>query len=166
MAESQQHKLDRVRSPRVQITYDVEVGGAIQQKELPFVVGVLADLSGKPSPDKPLPDLKERKFLEIDRDNFEKVMKGMEPRMATTVPNVLSKDGTRLAVELKFETMADFEPQNVAKQIKPLKELLEVRKRLSDLLARIDGNDAASSKLEAILGDHEALGQLRDEFKR
>src|SRR5271163_3419574 len=115
MAESTQHKLDRVRRPRVQITYDVEVGGAIQKKELPLVVGVLADLSGKPS--QPLPKLKDRKFVEIDRDNFNAVMAASTPRLAYQVPNKLTKAGGFVNAELKFSSMEDFEPQNLVKQV-------------------------------------------------
>ena len=99
-SESTQHKLDRVRKPRVHLTYDVEIGGAIQAKELPFVVGVLADLSGKP--DEPLPGLKDRKFVEIDRDNFDKVLAGMKPRLAFQVENTLQDDGSKINVELRF----------------------------------------------------------------
>jgi len=145
--ESTQHRLDRVRKPRVHLTYDVEVGGAIQLKELPFVVGVLADLSGKP--DEPLPRLAERKFIEIDRDNFNKVLKGMKPRLAYQVDNKLQDDGTKLNVELKFNHMDDFSPENVAKQVEPLKKLLEARERLTTLANKMDGND----KLEELLAD-------------
>ena len=115
--ESLQHTLDRVRSPRVQITYDVEVGDAIEMKEIPFVVGVLADLSGKP--DEPLPKMKERKFVEIDRDNFNNVLAGMKPRLAYRVDNKLTNDGTQLAVELRFKSLDDFHPEQIAKQVDP-----------------------------------------------
>lgn len=107
--ESTQHKLDRVRSPRVQITYDVEIGDAIEMKELPFVVGVLADLSGQP--ETPLPRLKDRKFVEVDRDNFTAVMKGMQPRLALKVDNTLAADDSKLGVELRFHSLDDFEPE-------------------------------------------------------
>src|SRR5262245_42503768 len=112
--ESTQKKLTRVRPPRVQITYEVETGGAIQMKELPFVAGVLADLSGKP--EEALPRLRDRKFVEIDRDNFDAVMKGMKPRVAFRVNNTLSKDDTQLPVEVKFNSIEDFEPEQVARQ--------------------------------------------------
>jgi len=137
--ESLQHTLDRVRAPRVQITYDVEVGDAIEMKEIPFVVGVLADLSGKP--DQPLPKLKERKFIEIDRDNFNNVLEGMNPRVAYRVDNKLTEDDAQVAVELRFKSMDDFHPERVAEQIGPVRKLVEARKRLSELLNKLDGND-------------------------
>ena len=113
--ESTQHKLDRVRKPRVQITYDVEINGAMQLKELPFVVGVLGDYSGQP--DKPLAALKDRKFVDIDRDNFDKVLAGMSPRLALRVDDKLSgKAGQQLNVELRFNNMDDFSPENVVQQ--------------------------------------------------
>src|ERR1700693_100870 len=118
--ESTQHKLDRVRSPRVHITYDVETGGAIELKELPFVVGVLGDFTGQPT--EPLPKLKERKFIEVNPDNFDSVLEGMKPHLAFSVENKLaeSADAPQLKVDLHFKNMDDFEPENVAKQVKPL----------------------------------------------
>src|SRR3954452_22421560 len=123
MPESTQHKLDRVRPPRVQITYDVEIGSAIQKKELPMVVGILADLSGKP--DAPLPKLKDRKFVEIDRDNFNKVLAGIKPRLAFQVENTLQNDGSKMNVELRFGHRDDFDPEQVVRQVEPLRQLLE-----------------------------------------
>src|SRR3954469_20547447 len=120
--ESTQHKLDRIRRPRVHLTYDVDVGGAIQMKELPFVLGVLSDLSGKP--DEPLPRLKDRKFVEIDRDNFNKVLAGMKPRLAFQADNTLQNDGSTLNVELRFNDMDDFSPERVVRQVEPLRRLL------------------------------------------
>ena len=151
--ESTQHKLDRVRSPRVQITYDVETGGAIEMKELPFVVGVLADLGGKQ--ETPLPTLKDpkRKFVEIDRDNFNDVMKGMKPRLAFKADSKLTNDDTKLSVELKFNSIDDFEPEQVANQVEPLRKLMEVRKQLTALLAKTDGNDRLAEKLQEIIGN-------------
>ena len=142
-----QHKLDRVRRPRVQITYDVETNGAMQKMELPFVVGVLADLSGHPA--KPLPPMKERKVIQIDRDNFNDVLSRQAPRLALKVNNTLTDEDTRLAVELKFKHIDDFEPARVAEQIGPLRELLEMRGRLKQLLSKMEGND----KLEQLLTD-------------
>src|SRR5712691_7749445 len=113
--ESTQHKLDRVRPPRVQITYDVETGDAIEMKELPFVLGVLSDLSGKP--EEALPRLRDRKFVEIDRDNFDAVMRGMKPRLSFRADNKLSDDNTQLGVELKFNSIEDFEPEQVVRQV-------------------------------------------------
>jgi type VI secretion system protein ImpB len=147
MAESLQHKLDRVRRPRVQITYDVETGGAMKKVELPFVVGVLADLSGQPS--KALPTLKERKAVFIDRDNFNEVMDKAGTRLAVRVPNKVTDPNTKLAVELNFKHIDDFEPARVAEQIEPLKKLLEMRGELTQLLNRMEGND----KLEQLLAD-------------
>ena len=147
MSESLQHKLDRVRRPRVQITYDVETGGAMQKVELPFVVGVLADLSGQPAT--PLRPLKERKAVNIDRDNFDDVLAKAAPRVAMKVQNRLTDEDTKLAVELNFKNMDDFEPTRVAEQVGPLKDLLEMRKRLQELMAKMEGND----KLEQLLGD-------------
>src|SRR5262249_12219678 len=136
---SLQHKLDRVRRPRVQITYDVETGGAMQKTELPFVVGVMADLSGQPKD--PLRPLKERKFTNIDRDNFNEILSKSAPRLAMKVQNRLTDEDTKLAVELNFKHMDDFEPARVAEQVGPLKELLDMRQRLTQLLSKMEGND-------------------------
>ena len=159
--ESTQHKLDRVRSPRVHITYDVEIGDAIEMKELPFVMGVLADLSGKP--DEPLPRLRDRKFVEIDRDNFNEVMKGMKPRLAFRVDNKLTDDDTKLGVELRFQNIDDFSPERVAEQVEPLKKLIEVRQQLKGLLAKTDGNDRLAERLQEIINNTEKLQQLGQE---
>jgi len=145
--ESLQHKLDRVRPPRVQITYDVEVGGAIELKELPFVVGVLGDFVGKP--EEALPALKNRKFVEIDPDNFNQVLAGMKPRVAFSTENKLQDDGSKIGVDLKFTSIEDFEPDNIVQQVDPLRKLVEARQKLSDLRSKMDGND----KLEAMLND-------------
>jgi type VI secretion system protein ImpB len=156
--ESLQHTLDRVRSPRVQITYDVEVGDAIEMKEIPFVVGVLADLSGKP--EEPLPKLKERKLVEIDRDNFNKVMEGMKPRLAYRVDNKLTADDSAMAVELKFKSLEDFHPEKVAKQIDPLRKLVEAREKLSGLLNKLDGNDKLDELLQEVISSTDSLEKL------
>lgn len=145
--ESTQHKLSRVRAPRVHITYDVEVGGAIESKELPFVVGVLGDFSGKPA--EQLPRLRDRKMIEIDRDNFDQVLAGMKPRLVLSVENKLKGDESTMPVELRFQKLDDFEPDNLVQQVEPLRKLVEARKRLSDLLSEMDGND----RLEELLGD-------------
>ena len=145
--ESTQHKLDRVRSPRVHITYDVEVGGAIENKELPFVLGVLSDLSGMPEEQQPR--VRDRKFVEIDRDNFDRVLAAMKPRLAYRVENKLTNDGSKMGVEIRFSGMDDFHPDNVVQQVEPLRKLVDARKKLSDLLSKMDGND----KLEQILND-------------
>jgi type VI secretion system protein ImpB len=156
--ESTQHKLDRVRSPRVQITYDVETGGAIQLKELPFVMGVLGDFSGKPS--EPLPKLKDRKFVNVDRDNFDQVLAGMKPRLAYKVDNKLTDDDTKLGVELNFRSIDDFEPENVVNQVEPLRKLLEARRRLSDLVHKLDGNDKLEELLQDVVSNTDTLKKV------
>jgi len=161
--ESVHKKLNRVRPPRVHITYDVEVGGAIEMKELPFVLGVLSDLSGKP--DEPLPSLKERKFVEIDRDNFDEVLAGMKPRLAYTVDNKLSDDDTKLAVELRFKSLEDFEPEQVVRQVEPLRKLLEERERLSDFLSFMESKDKLRDILADVSQNTDDLKALSDQIK-
>ena len=147
--ESLQKKLSRVRPPRVHITYDVETGGAIEKRELPFVVGVLADLSGQPEkPPLPMQDAK-RKFIDIDRDNFDQVIAKVEPRLAFKVDNQLTEDDTKLGVELKFRSLDDFAPARVAEQVPALRKMLEARRALANLRSSLIGND----KLEALLAD-------------
>lgn len=161
MPESTQHKLDRVRPPRVQITYDVEIGGAIEKKELPLVIGVLADLSGKPetAPAK----LKERGFVEIDRDNFNDVMASIGPRLAFSMENKLTGDGSYVNAELKFRSMDDFGPVNLIEQVPALKKLFAARNRLSDLLAKLDGNDELDDTLQQIVNDTDSLKKIKSE---
>jgi len=163
--ESTQHKLDRVRSPRVHITYDVETGGAIELKELPFVVGVLGDFTGQPT--EPLPRLKERKFVEVNPDNFDSVLEGMKPHLSFAVENKLSDepDAPNLKVNLNFKSMEDFEPENVAKQVPPLKQLLDLRTRLSDLRGSLQGNDKLEELLLEAVGNTEKLDKLKGEIK-
>lgn len=158
--ESLQHKLDRIRPPRVHITYDVELGGAIEQKELPFVVGVLGDFSGKP--EQPLPRLKDRKFVEVDRDNFDQVLAGMKPRLALRVDNKLADDESKMRVELRFESLEDFEPDKVVQQVEPLRKLVEARRRLSDLLSKMDGNDKLEELLKEVIQNTAAQKQLSE----
>ncbi len=160
--ESLQHKIDRVRPPRVQITYDVEVGGAIELTELPFVVGVMGDFSGKP--EEPLAPLKNRKFVEIDPDNFNQVLAGMTPRLAYTIDNKLQDDGSKMGVELKFNSIEDFEPDNVVQQIEPLRKLVEARQKLSDLRSKMDGNEKLESMLEDIMANADKQKQLSDDL--
>ncbi len=164
--ESLQHKLDRVRSPRVQITYDVEVGGAIELKELPFVVGVLGDLTGQP--EQPLAKLKDRKFVEVNPDNFDTVLEGMKPHLAFSVENKLSEEpeAPNLKIDLHFKSMDDFEPENVARQVKPLKELLDLRTRLSDLRGSLQGNDKLEELLLEAVGNTEKLEKIKGEMKK
>src|SRR5688572_22612059 len=163
MSESLQHKLDRVRRPRVQITYDVETGGAQEIKELPFVVGVMADLSGQPK-DAPRP-LKERKFVPIDRDNFNNVLEKAAPRVAVTVPNKLSDEkDSMLNVELNFKNIDDFEPAAVARQVPALKQLLEMRDQLNQLLGKMEGNDKLAELLSDVLTNGDAAKELAGEL--
>jgi type VI secretion system protein ImpB len=162
--QSAQHKLDRVRPPRVQITYDVEIGGAIEIKELPFVVGVLGDFSGQP--EQPLPRMKDRKFVEVNPDNFDSVLEGMKPHLSFAVENKLSDDANapQLKVNLNFKKMDDFEPANVARQVKPLKELLDLRTRLADLRGTLQGNDKLEEILLDAVGNTEKLDKLKGEM--
>jgi type VI secretion system protein ImpB len=162
--QSAQHKLDRVRPPRVQITYDVQVGNAIELKELPFVVGVLGDFTGQP--EQPLPRLKDRKFIEVNPDNFDNVLEGMKPHLSFAVENKLSEDANapQLKVDLRFKKMEDFEPGNVAKQVKPLKELMDLRTRLADLRGSLQGNDKLEELLLDAVGNTEKLDKLKSEI--
>jgi type VI secretion system protein ImpB len=158
--ESLQHKLDRVRPPRVQITYDVEVGDAIELKELPFVVGVMGDFVGKP--EDPMPALKNRKFVEIDPDNFNQVLAGMKPRLAYTVENKLQDDGSKMGIELKFNDIEDFEPDQIVQQVEPLRKLVEARQKLTDLRSKMDGNEKLETLLEDIISDSAKQKELSD----
>jgi type VI secretion system protein ImpB len=162
--ESTQQKLSRVRPPRVHITYDVEVGDAIENKEIPFVMGVLGDFTG--NPEQPLPKLKERKFVEITPDNFDTVLEGMKPHLSYSVENKLSDDPSagQLKVDLHFKNMEDFEPEQVAKQVKPLKELLELRTKLSDLRGSLQGNDKLDDMLMDAITNAEKLEKLKGEL--
>ena len=157
--ESTQQKLSRVRPPRVQITYDVEIGDAIETKELPFVLGVLGDYSGQPKTE--LPKLKERKFIAVDRDNFDEALKGMAPRLTLQVENTLKTDNSRLSVELNFDKLEDFEPQRIVDQVDPLRQLLEIRTRLSDLRNKIIGNDKLEELLDQIVRDADKLEAIQ-----
>ena len=166
MAESLQHKLDRVRSPRVHITYDVETGGAIEKKELPFVMGVFGDFTGMP--EEPLPRLKDRKFVEINPDNFDSVLAAMKPHVAFSVDNKISDDpeAGQLKVDLHFKSLDDFEPTQVARQVKPLKELMDLRTRLSDLRGSLQGNDKLDDLLQSALRDSDKLEKLKGEIEQ
>lgn len=159
--QSLQHTLDRVRSPRVHITYDVEVGDSIELKEIPFVVGVLADLSG--NPEEPLPKLKDRKFVEIDRDNINNVLEGMKPRVSFRVDNKLGNEESKLAVELNFKSMDDFHPEQVSRQVTPIRKLVEAREKLSNLLNRLDGNDRLDELLQEVISSTDSLAELKKE---
>ena len=157
--ESTQHKLDRVRKPRVQITYDVEIGNAIEKKELPLVVGILADLSGKP--DTPPAKLVERRFVDIDRDNFNEILSSISPRATLQVDNTISGDDSKLNVELRFNHIEDFDPVNLVKQVVPLRRLFEARQRLRDLLTKLDGNDDLDQLLQDVVANTEGLQEIK-----
>lgn len=156
--DSVQKRLQQVRPPRVQLTYDVERGDAIEQKELPFVVGVVGDLSG--NPEQALPKLKDRKFTSVDLDNFDDVMKGASPRAVYRVPNKLSADGGEFAVELKFEALDDFRPEAVVQKVDPLRKLLEARTKLADLRNKLAGNDQLEDILNDVLTSTEKLSEI------
>lgn len=155
-SESLAKKITRVRPPRVHITYDVEIGDAIEKKEIPFVVGVMSDLSGQP--ETPLPPLKNRKFVNIDKDNFDEVLGKINPRLKFKVENRLSEDDSRLGVELRFKSMADFEPAAVANQIPPLRKLLEARNALNNL--RSSMNEKLDLIIQDVINNNDALRRL------
>ena len=151
-------KLERVRKPRVHITYQVETEGAVVEKELPFVMGVLGDFSGNPT--QPLKPLKDRKFIQIDRDNFNDVMARMTPGLNIKVENTLRGDGSEMAVQLAFNSMQDFEPVKVVSQSEPLRKLLETRDKLRDLLTKVDRSEDLEGVLERVLQNTEELKKL------
>lgn len=156
--ESVQKRLQKVRPPRVQLTYDVEKGDAIEQKEIPFVVGVMGDFSGQP--EQPLAKVKDRKFVNVDLDNFDEVMSGMAPRAVYRVPNKLSDAGGEFAVELKFNSIDDFRPESVVQQVEPLRQLLEARSKLADLSNKLVGNEKLEDLLSEVLNNTEQLKRL------
>jgi type VI secretion system protein ImpB len=161
--ESVQKRLERVRPPRVQLSYDVEIGDAIENKELPFVMGVMGDFSGQQDPNNPLPKLKERKFVNVDLDNFDDVMKGMAPKASYRVKNALSEDGGEFAVNLEFKSLDDFSPEAVVQGVEPLRKLLEARTKLSDLRNKLAGNEKLEDVLSDVLNNTEKLKQLGQE---
>jgi len=158
MADSLQNWVGRNRPPRVQITYDVEIGDAVEKKELPLVVGVMADLLGKPAA-API-KLKDRRFVEIDRDNFDEIMGKLAPRLDMSVPDTMKGEGN-LKVELNFKKIADFHPEAVVDQVPRLKKLLEARLELRDLLSKLDGNDELGGLLANVVGNTEGLKEVR-----
>ena len=160
MPESTQHKLDRVRKARVHITYDVETNGAMEVRELPFVVGVVGDFSGTPT--KKLDPLSKRKFIQIDRDNFDEVMARMTPGVNLRVENTLADDGSEMAVQLKFNSMQDFEPAQIVDQVEPLRKLLETRNKLRDLKTKMDVSPELEKLLEDVMENTENLKKLSD----
>lgn len=163
MAESSQKKLDRVRKPRVHITYDVHTNGVPEKTELPFIIGVMGDFSGDPTAD--IRPLKDRKFTQIDVKTFDDVMKKVNAGLNLRVSNTMLDDGSEMAVQLKFESLDDFSPARVADQIQPLRKLLDTRQQLTELINKIDRSDDLGNLLESILTDSEALKKLSDELK-
>jgi type VI secretion system protein ImpB len=162
--ESIQKRLQKVRPPRVQMTYDVEVGDAIEKKELPFVVGVVGDFSGQSEVDKK--KLRDRNFVNVDNDNFDEVLKGVEPRAAFRVANKISDQGGEFAVDLKFKSMDDFRPESVVQQVEPLRKLLEARTKLADLRNKIAGNEKLEDILSDVLSSTEKLDALSKQVKK
>lgn len=162
MNDSIQHKLDRVRPPRVHITYDVEIGDAIEVKELPYVVGVLADLAGKPAV--PLAPLKQRKFVELDPDNFDDVFESLNATLPLSVKNTMGGDAPTHNLLLSMKSMDDFNPLNIVKQVDFMNELYEKRSALSDILSKLDGNDALDALLRGLIQDPSKLAQLQKEL--
>lgn len=162
MAESVHQKLSRVRKPRVHITYEVETEGATQQRELPFVVGVMGDLSGDPT--SPLKPMKDRKFVQIDRDNFDAVLASMTPGLQMKVDNTMADDGTELAVDLKFKSMDDFSPINIVNQVDPLRKLYETREKLKELQSKVDRSDELQDVLENVLKETQSLQKIASEL--
>ncbi|PAU82143.1 type VI secretion system contractile sheath small subunit [Halovibrio salipaludis] len=160
--ESVHDKLSRVRKPRVHITYDVETEGAMVKKELPFVVGVMGDFSGNNNTD--LKPLKDRRFIQIDRDNFDDVMRRMSPKLSMKVDNKLSDDDSQMAVELEFNRMEDFEPEAIVNQVEPLRELMETRNKLRDLMTKVDRSEELEELLERVLSNSEDLNSLNSEL--
>lgn len=163
MMDSIQQKLSKVRKPRIHITYDVETEGAVEKKELPFVVGVLGDYSGN-NPSQAKKKFKDRSFVQIDPDNFNDVMAKIGPGVQLKVKNTLADDDTEMAVDLKFNAMDDFEPENIAEQVPALKKLLETRKKLNELLSKADVSEDLELLLEQILQDQDSLKSLSAEI--
>jgi type VI secretion system protein ImpB len=161
---SSQKKLERVRPPRVNITYEVETGGAMEVRELPFVMGVLADFTGHPGED--LPKLKDRKFTEVSLDNFDDVLASMKPHLKITVDNKLSDDPNagKIGVDINFQSMDDFSPDRVAQQVEPLQKLLGLRNQLADLRGKIQSNEKLDELLQGTLGDEEKRKKLQAEM--
>ncbi|MDA8363277.1 MAG: type VI secretion system contractile sheath small subunit [Gammaproteobacteria bacterium] len=155
-------KLKRVRKPRIHITYEVETEGALTAKELPFVVGVMGDFSGDPT--QPLKSLKDRKFTQIDRDNFDDVMSRMTPGLKLQVENTLAGDGSKMAVDLKFNSMEDFEPGRIVDQVEPLRKLMETRNKLRDLMAKADRSEELENLLEEVLRNSENIAKMAGEL--
>ncbi len=164
--ESVQKRLQRVRPPRVQLSYDVEIGDAIENKELPFVVGVIGDFTGQTDPDNPMPKLRDRKFVNVDLDNFDDVLKAAAPKASYRVKNVLTEGGGEFGVNLAFNAIDDFTPEAVVQQVEPLRQLLEARSKLSDLRNKLAGNEKLEDVLNDVLTNTEKLKQLGQETSK
>jgi type VI secretion system protein ImpB len=160
--ESIHSKLSRVRKPRVHITYDVETEGAAVKKELPFVVGVMGDFAGHNT--EALKPLKDRRFVQIDRDNFDEVLKRMNPKLNFKVDNKLAGDGSEFSVELEFKSMQDFEPAAIVKQVEPLEKLMATRNKLRDLMTKIDRSEELENILERVLNNNDDLQKLAQDL--
>lgn len=153
-------RLKKVRKPRVHITYDVETDGAVLEKELPFVVGVMGDFSADST--KPVKPLKERRFIQIDKDNINEVMRNMSPGLNIKVDNTLENDGSEMAVNLKFDSMDDFEPAAIVEQVEPLKKLMDTRNKLRDLMTKIDRSEELEGLMEKVLQNSDDLNALAE----
>lgn len=162
--ESIHNKLSRVRKPRVHITYDVETEGALVKKELPFVVGVMGDFSGNNNTD--LKPLRDRRFIQIDRDNFDDVLRRMSPKLKLKVDNKLANDDSQMSVELEFNSIEDFQPAAVVDQVEPLRHLMETRNKLRDLLTKVDRSEELEELLERVLNNSDDLQALSSELNR
>jgi len=162
MSDSIHDKLKRVRKPRVHITYDLETNGAVVNKEIPFVMGVMGDYSGDNTDNKKA--LKDRKFSQIDRDNFNEVMAKVDPKLNVKVENTLAGDGSEMSVNLEFHNMEDFEPHKLVEQVEPLKKLMETRNKLRDLLTKADRSEELEEILERVLSNTDALNTLKSEL--
>ncbi|MDO6610161.1 type VI secretion system contractile sheath small subunit [Shewanella sp. 1_MG-2023] len=155
-------RLKRVRKPRVHITYDVETEGTVVKKELPFVIGITGDFSGHNT--ETLKPLKDRRFVQIDRDNFNDVLKRMSPQLNIAVPNTLADDDSEMNVSLKFDSMEDFEPAAIVNQVEPLKKLMETRNKLRDLMTKVDRSENLENILEEVLSNTNSLDKLAGEL--
>jgi type VI secretion system protein ImpB len=162
MAESTQQKLNRVRKPRVHIQYEIETEGATVKKDLPFVVGVMGDFSGDPT--EKLKPFRDRDFTSIDRDNFDDVLKRMAPGLNIRVENTLKGDGSEMGIQLKFDSMDDFDPARVANQVEPLRKLLETREQLKEILTKVDLSPGLEETLEKVLANTENIGQMASDL--
>jgi len=157
--DSVQKRLQQVRAPRVQMTYDVEIGDAVESKELPFVVGVMGDFGGKSEVEKKR--LKDRKFVAVDMDNFDEVLGSVEPAARFRVPNRLGEEGGSFEVDLRFRAMSDFRPESVVQQVEPLRRLLDARTKLADLRNKLAGNDRLEDLLTEVLNNTDSLAALQ-----